>query len=299
MPPLPHLETFALAAEAGSFTAAARQLGLTQAAVSQRIAALERELRTALFTRQSGRVRLTDAGARLHALARDIQALHDRAREEITGQAAPVRGDLAIAASSIPGEHLLPGLLPRYQARHPHVRLRVTVTDSQQVFRQLEHGAAQLGLAGDRPDSPYLHHERIARDRMVLAVPPGHPWAGRDALAVGELRGLPLILREPGSGSRHCLEQALARAGVALADFGPPLELGSNEAIREAVRQGAGVAFLSALVVAEDVRAGRLHALGVQGVDLGRDLYAVHDQRRPLTIPARLFLDLLTGDKPA
>lgn len=291
--PLPHLETFALAAEAGSFTAAARELGLTQAAVSQRIAALERELGVPLFTRQSGRVQLTPCGLRLHELAREVLALHDRAREEITGRPAPVYGELAIAASSTPGEHLLPGLLPRFGCRHPHVQLRVTVTDSQQVFRQVEQGAAHLGLAGDRPDSPHLHHERFAGDALVLVVPPGHGWAGREAVGVGELRGLPLIVREPGSGSRHRLEQALAGAGVSLGGLGQALELGSNEAIREAVRQGAGVAFLSNLVVAEDARAGRLHALAVEGLDLMRDLYALYDRRRPLTIPARLFLDVL------
>lgn len=291
---LPHLETFARAAEAGSFTAAARALGLTQAAVSQRIGALERELGVALFARQAGRVQLTAHGHRLHELTREILALHERARAEITGRPAPLHGELAIATSSIPGEHLLPALLPRFQSRHPHVQIRVAVTDSKQVFRQVEQGAAHLGLAGDRPESPHLHHEPFARDRLVLAVPAGHPWAGRESVPLDELHGLHLIVREPGSGSRHCLEQALSRAGRALSDLGTVLELGSNEAIREAVRQGAGVAFLSELVLA-DGGPRRIRGLPVAGLDLGRDLFVLHDRRRPLPIVARLFLDLLKG----
>src|SRR5438876_42621 len=106
--PLPHLETFAEAAERGSFTAAARHLNITQAAVSQRVQALERELGVPLFRRTGGKVELTDAGRRLHDYARRILDLHHEARQEVTGIDAPVAGELAIAASSVPGEHLLP-----------------------------------------------------------------------------------------------------------------------------------------------------------------------------------------------
>src|SRR4051812_36918540 len=121
--PLPHLETFARAAELLSFTATARALGLTQAAVSQRVAALEADLGVPLFRRQGGRVALTEAGQRLHDYARRILALHQEARAEVTARQEPVTGELALAASSIPGEHLLPGLLSVFQKRHPHIQV--------------------------------------------------------------------------------------------------------------------------------------------------------------------------------
>jgi DNA-binding transcriptional LysR family regulator len=135
---LPHLETFARAAELSSFTAAAKALGLTQAAVSQRIHALEQELGVPLFARQGGRVLLTDAGRCLHEFAQRILELHRQAREQVTGQAVPPRGELVLAASSIPGEHLLPGLLAAFGQRHPHVQVKATVTDSQMVLEQVE-----------------------------------------------------------------------------------------------------------------------------------------------------------------
>ncbi|MFO0846839.1 MAG: LysR family transcriptional regulator, partial [Gemmataceae bacterium] len=113
---LPHLETFARAAELSSFTAAARSLGLTQAAVSQRIAALERELDTPLFRRRGGRVTLTEAGRRLHEFTQRILDLHRQAREEISGVPTPVAGELILATSSVPGECLLPGLLSSFRA---------------------------------------------------------------------------------------------------------------------------------------------------------------------------------------
>jgi DNA-binding transcriptional LysR family regulator len=247
--PLPHLETFALAAETGSFTAAARRLGLTQAAVSQRIAALEKELAVSLFARQGGRASLTDAGRALHEFASRIRSQHDQAPQELTGRRAPASGELTLAASSVPGEYLLPDLLRRFQASHPHVRVKARITGSDQVFDLVEHGDADLGLAGVRNDRPNLVQQRFARDEMLLVVRPGHPWAGRACVALGELRSEPLIVREHGSGSRTCLEQALGREGCSLGDFRVALELGSNEAITAAVRRGLGAAFLSSLAV--------------------------------------------------
>jgi LysR family transcriptional regulator, low CO2-responsive transcriptional regulator len=297
--PLPHLDTFAEAAERSSFTAAARALGLTQAAVSQRVASLEHELGVALFDRRGGRVLLTEAGRRLHDYARRILALHRQARQEVGGRALPVTGELSLAASSVPGEHLLPALLAAFRARHPHVQVRATVHDSRAVIDQVEQGEAHLGLLGGKGDSPHLEYRRLGGDELTLVVPPGHPWGRRKRVSLDELAGQPLVLREVGSGSRWCLEQGLARAGKPLTDLRVALELGSNEAIKEAVLRGLGLAFLSRLAVEKELRAGQLAAVRVDGLRLAREMFAVSDRRRALPIPARLFLDLLATDPGA
>jgi DNA-binding transcriptional LysR family regulator len=291
--PLPHLETFARAAELSSFTAAARSLGLTQAAVSQRVQALEKALGVPLFRRQSGGVLLTEAGRRLHGYAERILALHQEARREVAGQQSPPAGELSLAASSVPGEHLLPDLLSRFRERHSGVQVRATVADSQRVLDQVEKGQAHLGLVGGKSDSPHLEFRCFACDRLVLVVPAGHPWTNRRRVSLHQLAGQPLVVREAGSGSRWCLERALAKAGKSLRDLKVALELGSNEAIKEAVRRGLGLAVLSTHAVEDEVRAGRLHALRVTGLPLVRDMFVVWDRRRVLPIPARLFLDLL------
>ena len=108
---LPHLSTFVRAAEQASFTAAASQLGISQAAVSQRIAALEKELRVSLFARRAGRIALTRAGERVYEYARQILGLHEAARKSVGGFHPSVSGDLPIAASSVPGEYFLPSVL--------------------------------------------------------------------------------------------------------------------------------------------------------------------------------------------
>ncbi len=290
---LPYLETFVCAAERSSFTAAAKELGLTQAAVSQRIGALEQVLDVPLFTRQGGHVLLTDAGRRLHDYARRILELHREAIREVAGRRAPLTGELVLAASSIPAEHLLAERLATFRQRHPHVRVRVAVSDSREVMHQVEHGTAHLGLVGTREDNPHLEFGAFATDRLALVVPAGHPWAGRKRVTLTQLAGEPLVLREPGSGSRACLERALARAGTTLTGLRVALEVGSNEAIKDAVQRGMGIAVLSTHAVAADVAAGRLHALAVAGLRLERPMYVVRDRRRALPIAAQLFLDLL------
>jgi DNA-binding transcriptional LysR family regulator len=296
---LPHLETFAKAAELSSFTAAAQALGLTQAAVSQRVQALERTLGVSLFRRRGGRVFLTEAGQRLYPYAQRILSLHGEARQAVTGQKAPVVGALSLAASSIPGEHLLPAILSAFRQRYPHVQVRVTVTDSAVVLSQVEQGQAHLGLVGRRDDNPHLEFRAFACDELVVVVPAKHPLARRRRLPLHELCRQPLILREAGSGSRWCLEQALAATGRSLADLRVAADLGSNEAIKEAVLRGLGLAVLSTHALHREVRAGQLLALSVDGLALDREMFAVWDVRRALPITARLFLDVLEPHRGA
>jgi DNA-binding transcriptional LysR family regulator len=290
---LPHLETFSQAAELSSFTAAAKALRLTQAAVSQRIAALERDLGVSLFRRRGGSVLLTEAGHRLHAYAIRIIQLHQEARQEVAGRQVSITGELSLAASSVPGEHLLAPLLTVFQQRHPHVRVNATVGDSEAVLRRIERGQAHLGLVGMKSDSPYLDYRCFACDTLAVIVPSRHAWIRRKQVSLLQLAEQPLIVREAGSGSRWCLEHALREAGKSLSDLRVVLELGSNESIKEAVLQGLGLAVLSTHAVENEVRAGRLHALTIRGLPLLREMFAVWDRRRVLPIPARLFLDLL------
>jgi LysR family transcriptional regulator, low CO2-responsive transcriptional regulator len=300
---LPYLETFAKAAELNSFTGAAKVLRLTQAAVSQRVQSLEKVLGTPLFHRQGGRVLLTQAGQKLYDYAQRILELHQQARREITGREIPPHGELLLAASSIPGEHLLPALLAVFGQTHPNIHVRATVGDSLGVMAQVERGEVSLGLVGRKSDSPHLEFRYLASDRMVLIVPPGHALATRKRIAAKLLLRHPLILREAGSGLRHCFEKALENAGLSLTDLRVVLELGSNEAIKEAVRRGVGAAILSTCAVEKELRTGQLRALAVTDLSCDRDLYIVRDKRRVLPLPARLFLLFLethpsTTDRP-
>ncbi len=290
---LPHLLTFVRVAEQGSFTAAASELGVTQAAVSQRIAILEKELRVSLFDRRAGRIALTEAAQRLYEYARQILDLHDRARTNVSGFHPEVSGDLSIAASSVPGECFLPPLLSAFHTEHPRVRVKAAVSDSRLVLREIAKGRATLGLVGQKTENPKLEYRMIGSDRLVLIVHPKHPLVGRKTVTLRALQGESLIIREPGSGSRSALENGLARAGSSLAALDVTLELGSNAAIMDAVRRGIGIAFLSHLAVRRDLGSKELQTIAVKGLDLTRHFYVVFDRSRPLPPAAAAFLQLL------
>jgi DNA-binding transcriptional LysR family regulator len=290
---LPHLTTFSKAAELNSFTGAAKALRLTQASVSQRIQSLEKSLGTALFKRQGGRVLLTDAGQKLYDFAQRILDLYRQARREVTGKDAPIAGEILLATSSIPGEHLLPDLLRSFGEKHRRLRVHATVSDSMAVLRQVERGEVSLGLLGRKVNKPHLEFRHFASDRLVLAVPVGHALSTRRTVSIKQVSRYPLILREVGSGLRDCFEKSLDKAGLSLTDLRVALELGSNEAIKESVRKGVGVAILSSYALQREVNAGQLRALNVSDLHCEREMFVVRDRRRVLPLPARLFLTFL------
>ncbi len=290
---IPHLPTFSKAAELSSFTGAAKALGMTQATVSQRVQALEKALGTPLFKRQRGRVLLTDAGQKLYDHAQRILDLHREARRAVTGHDTPVGGELYCAASSIPGEHLLPALLSVFGQKYPHIRVHATISDSMAVMAQVERGQVSLGLVGRKADNANLEFRYLASDRMVLVIPPGHPLSARKRVSVKHLSDHPLVLREIGSGLRHCFERSMEKKGLSVADLRVALELGSNEAIKEAVLRGMGIAILSSYAVQKELKAGQLRALPVSDLRCDRDMFVVRDRRRVLPLPARLFLIFL------
>lgn len=290
---LPYLETFSKAAELTSFTGAAKALRLTQAAISQRVQALEKALNAPLFERQAGRVLLTPAGRRLYHYAQRILDLYQQARRDVTGQETPVAGELFLAASSIPGEHLLPALLSAFRKKHPHIRVHAAVGDSMAVMAQVERGEVSLGLVGRKTDNPNLEFRFLASDRMTLVVPLDHPLGKRKNVTVRQMLRYPLILREPGSGLRHFFEKALETARFSIGDVQPAVELGSNEAIKEAVLHGDGIAILSTLAVQKEIDSGRLRRLAIKDLRCQRDMFIVHDKRRVLPLPARLFVNFL------
>lgn len=290
---LPHLSTFVEAAERGGFTAAARQLKITQAAVSQRIQQLETVLKTSLFRREGGRVSLSEAGRQLHQFARRILDLTDEARVAVTGRRGSVTRQLVLASSSVPGQHLLPPILARFSKRHSDVQVKVSISDTDDVLRVLERGEAHLGFVGGVAESPHLEFQPFATDELLLVVSPRHAWKKRRKVTPQELIEQPLIQREQGSASRRFLERAMEQAGLSANSLNVVMELGSSETIIESVGEGLGVAILSRRAVQKDVQSGRLHSLRVEGLPLERTLFVVRDRRKAIAPAATAFLAML------
>jgi DNA-binding transcriptional LysR family regulator len=289
---LKHLRTFAVAAEHHSFTRAASQLEITQAAVSQHVAALERNLGVNLFERAHRRVELTAAGAQLLEYSRRILGLVDEATAVIQGVTQEVEGTVRIAASSVPSEWLVPELLSRFRERYPRVRESLSVSDSGAACHAVLEGDADVAFIGELPTSKWLNARPIANDEIQLVVAANHRWSKQRQISLRKLSELPILMREPESATRHCVERVLADHGVRVSDLQVALQVNSNDAIRAAIERGVGAAFLSTRSVKADVAAGRFALLRISGTKFERQLYLITRKDQVPASPLREFLDV-------
>lgn len=271
------LELLVAVAATGSVGAAARTVGMAQPNATRSLARLERQLGLDLVVRSTRGSTLTDAGAVLVDQARQALA----AMDAVTASAATLRGDstrpLPVAASQTIAEHLLPRWLSTLRNQQPNSAVAVHVHNSHDVVDDVRSGRTALGFVEEPTVPGDLHSTVVAHDEMVLVVAPHHVWAGRSrAVRADELARTALITREPGSGTRMALDEALDQ------QVRPHLELPSNAAVRVSVASGAAPAVLSRLAVADALSAGTLVTVPL-GLQLRRPLRAVWTGSRRLS----------------
>jgi DNA-binding transcriptional LysR family regulator len=277
---LDYLRTMVSIVEEGSLSAAAKVRRISQPAVTKQLQRLEAELGLSLLVRGPRRqVELTPAGELVLAFARQTLARLERLEGKLGALKSTGRGTLVLAASTIPGEYVLPALLAEFRREYPAIKVEMSVSDTAEVAQRLLADEAHLGMVGSLVRQPGLRLERLLGDEIVLVVPLDHDFAQRQRVGVEELQGQPLILREEGSGTRHSVEASLAAAGLELPQDDIVLVLGSTQAVLNAVEQGLGLGFVSAR--AATAREGRyLACVALDGVDLGRDLYLTYLPQR-------------------
>jgi DNA-binding transcriptional LysR family regulator len=288
-----HLQTFAVAAETQSFTRTAEIVGLTQSAVSQHVGLLEKELGRSLFDRGPNSITLNEFGKVLHYHARRILNIVDEIKQEAGYKTTEVAGLVTIASSSVPSEWLLPDLLLIIRAAHPNIQESVKVSDSERAIEAVESGEVDFALVGELPRATNLCAKRVAEDELVLVVGPQHPLANQNNIPPNQLLQHALIFREPGSGSRRCVENALSTAGLPTSELIIPIEVNSNDAIRAAVERGVGISFLSQRAIQREIDDRRLVRVIIDGIKIIRSLYLVTDPGRLPNPIVRAVLDLV------
>jgi DNA-binding transcriptional LysR family regulator len=287
---LRRLEVFAKVAELGSFSRAADTLHLTQPTVSEHVRALEEELGVRLLDRLGRGATPTPAGRLLVGYARRALALAREARQAIDQFQGRMRGELIVGGSTIPGEYVLPALIGQFKAKYPDISIRLRVGSTRQVSDWVEHGDVEAGVVGARPTSAALASRPLMSDVLVIAVPAEHPWAGRGSVTLAEVTAEPLIVRERGSGSREAFERALAEAGLDLGAFRVVGEIGSTQAIKQAVRAGVGVTVISARAVEDECRARLLACVRIDDLSVTRSFYLVTHRERTRSPLAEAFV---------
>ncbi|ABY36398.1 MAG TPA: LysR family transcriptional regulator [Chloroflexus aurantiacus] len=280
------LRIYVAVLEQGSFTKAAEVLTMSQSAVSRAVQELERQLGTTLLERRARGVAPTMAGTILGEHARRIFTHERLAIEALNELRGLQRGRLAIGASSTIGIYLLPPLLGNYHRRYPGIELFLDIGNTQQIIERLL--SYQIDVA--YVEGPVAANEDLQvvpwrSDEMVVIASPDHPLTRRVTLDCSDLQDAPFIMREPGSGTRKVMEQALAAHNVTVR---PVMELGSTEAVKQAVSAGLGLSMVSRFTIQSELIAGKLRVLNIPGLNIQRQLSRVrlHDRPQSLALEA-------------
>ena len=291
---LRQLEIFVKVAELKSFSKAAEALFLTQPTVSEHIRTLEQELGVRLLDRLGRGAETTAAGRLLLSHATRMLQLQREALQAMDSFQGRLAGELLVAASTIPGEYVLPPLIGRFKEKFPDIAITLLIGDSRAVVDWVAEGRAEVAVVGACLPHRGIEYRELMPDELVLVVPVGHPWHGKKEVGLEDLRAEPLLLRERGSGTRAALESALAEAGLDLSGFRIVGEMGSTQAIKQAVKAGVGVSIVSRRAVEEECRSGLIWCLKLRDLKVARAFHvATHRDRSrsPLAEAFRLFVE--------
>ncbi|HWS22936.1 MAG TPA: LysR family transcriptional regulator [Anaerolineales bacterium] len=266
------LNVFLHVADSLSFSIAAQQLHLSQPTVSKHINELEKEINANLFERSPGGVQLTEAGQTLVPLARkmvrdnlDLQNMMGAIDHEVSGH-------LNIACSTTAGKYILPQLAARFRQRNPGVRISISHCSQENISSKLLGHEADLGVISVEITHAPLECQYFFTDFINLILPASHPWANRTSIEPDELLEVPILMREPTSGTRHVLQAELAKHEIRVENLNILLEVGSAEAIVACVSAGLGAAFVSQLASASARAIGCVVEVPVNGLDLKRKI---------------------------
>jgi DNA-binding transcriptional LysR family regulator len=264
------LRAFVAISEAGTFTAGAKRVHVTQAAISMQIRQLENELGARLFVRAPRKVVLTEAGEHLLHRARHILREHDAAQDEIAELAGAERGRLRIgSASATVLTDPLPKILKELRRQHPKAEVSVSSGTSEALVGQILAGELDLAFVSLPVEARGIQTERLNQDQLVAIASSRHRLAKQRAVSAYTLAGEKLILGERGGNTRRLIDQFFTQAGVALS---VSMELSRQQAIKRMVEEDMGVGIVPLQSVIEEVEKGRLVRWWIEGAQINWEL---------------------------
>ena len=272
------LTVFYTVAKRLSFTKAAAELFVTQPAVTKHVQELENQFGTALFDRRGNQVSLTTAGSLLLRHAETIMATYRQLEFDMNALKGEPGGTLRLGASSTVAQYVIPPVLARYHEQSADVSISLLSGNTEQIEQALLNNDIDLGLVEGRTHHSDIRYTSFVKDELVLICRPDHPLAGRDEITLDELRTVPIVLRERGSGSLEVVEHALRKAGLRLTDLTVEMQLGSTESIKSYLSSSRCMAFISVFAVQNELRVGTLNVLDVRGLSIQRDFYSIQLQ---------------------
>ncbi|MCX5848164.1 MAG: selenium metabolism-associated LysR family transcriptional regulator [Deltaproteobacteria bacterium] len=285
--------------EERSFSRAAKRMLLTQPALTKNIKNAEDYIGVRLVNRSSAGISLTPEGKIIYDYAQRMVKLRDEAKTKIIKLHENTGGNIYIGASTIPATYILPRALSAFSKTNPDIRIYIKTADSEEAMNMVLDNEVEIGCIGKKPLNKKLTAEPLWKDRLVLIVPKLHPWRKKKSIMLPELLNEHFVIREKGSATRELFESCLKESkSISLSQFNIRGELGSSEAIKEAVIAGLGVSVISVHAVEREMSQGLLFEVPIQGCPMERNFYLIYKSQFDFRPSHKIFIRFIKNYMP-
>jgi LysR family transcriptional regulator, low CO2-responsive transcriptional regulator len=291
---LHQLKVFEATARLGSFTRAAEEMFLTQPTVSMQVKQLTKAIGLPLFEQVGKRLYLTDAGRELFSTCKEIFNQLDQLEMSVANLKGMKQGKLRLAVITTT-KYFMPRLLGPFCQEYPGIDVSLTVTNHERVIERLANNQDDLYVMSQMPENMDIKAQAFLENPLVVVAPRTHPLAQEKRIPLKRLAEEMFIMREPGSGTRSALQKLLDEHNLTVK---VRLELGSNEAIKQAIAGGLGISVLSSHTLMLDGSTSELVILDVEGFPIQREWYVVYLAGKQLSVVASTFFDYLIEAAP-
>lgn len=292
---LKQLEAFVQVAESGSFSKAARALFLTQPTVSAHISSLEKELKARLFVRNTKEVNLSEDGKLLYQYARQMIELEKTIETTFLEGTRTETRCITIAASTIPGQYLLPEILVRFSEKYPNEQFKIMEMDSASVVEKIVDCIADIGFTGTVLEKKHCKYIPFYNDELVLIMPNTEKYRkiAAEEKGISWVAKEPFIMREEGSGTRKEAEKLLKKAGIDVDALNVVASIENSEAIKRSVKNGIGITIISKLAAQDDIDGGNVLVYPLSENGAERNLNLVYNKNYQLSSAANKFVKVV------
>ena len=284
------LLTFVTIIEENSFTAAAKKLFITQPAISWQIKSLEKSIGVQLIERSDNDLQLTPAGELLYQNARIIIDQYTLLKEDMDCLISRESNLIRLSASTIPGEYILPDLIKSFRKQHDLARIKLGISDSEQVMNHVLNGLASIGVLGTKPNHPDLTVSPFANETLQLVG--SIDLSAKNLHTLERILKEPLIMREEGSGTRAATLEYIQRELPQYKSHSDKLVFGSTKACLSAIEAGLGIGWLSKYAIEDSLKLNRVKIIS-DAFDIPRQLFVITHKKRTLNETSEAFMNFI------
>lgn len=272
------LKVFQTVAKRLNFTKAAAELYITQPAVTKHIQELEHYFKTKLFERKGSQIKLTPAGEILFQHTGQIFAVYRNLEFEMNSFSKKHKGGLRVGASTTVAQYVLPPVLAAFHEKFPEVKVTLTTNNTEQIEAALKNNEIDLGIIEGKKKNPSIKYSEFIKDEIVLIASNKNPFFKKGVIQVKELKTVPLLLREPGSGTLEVIALSLKNCGIKIKDLKIEMQLSSTESIKSYLLHSDCLAFVSVYSVLNELKQNDFRIIDIKELDIERYFYFIQLQ---------------------